>query len=361
METRDRWLVALGVAALAAVGTAAVFHASGTVDRPDSAGPGPGIPDPGSPALVERRRPLPFLDLPPGYPEAAAKSLREAHRVLVAGTEQEAREALRRLAPESATGPLAGCAAETLEALAPTLARLDALGEGTLPAAALRTAAALARVGGAGGRAALERTGLLRDSFASRAVDGPVEDRREAARLLGLVGGKDAVAWLVRLVERAPEPDVRREAILAMGGAFQSDRTLPPAAVAAVMAALADPAAPVALRRDCLVTARAAYPVFASTDVAARAAAVLDDPLRDRGLRAAAAELFERHPVAVGGPALVRAMEDPDDSFVLHVANALARIRPPGAAEALARRRGTVKDAEALQAVDRALEQCRPK
>jgi len=72
-------------------------------------------------------------------------------------------------------------------------------------------------------------------------------------------------------------------------------------------------------------------------------------------VRAAAVGFFVNHPLPLAGEALLKTLADADPRIVEGVADALGEVRPPGAREALEKRRAGLEDPAALKAVDRAL------
>jgi hypothetical protein len=356
MERRLGILLGSGLA-LAAAGVALALRAgTGTYDAPVPPPPPPPPADGGGP----RRRDLPDLVLPPGFPGEAGKVLRAAWTAAVEGSPAEAARALGPATPPAGPGgPFEGCAPAALAAFAPSLEVLILGREEILAEAAMRCTAALARRGGPEGRAALARAGLVEKAFAVQAASGPAGLRLETARLLGFVGGKAAVGWLAVLLRGAPEPEVRVAAASALGEAWLADRALPPEAVEAVLAALAEPGAPPALLQACVATVRRAWDSFRPWEPGPGIAGVLE---RSRGaLRLEAALFFDAHPITACGPAALAALEDADPRIVEVVAGVLGTVRPEGAADALRRRRESLSDPAAREAVERALRRLEPR
>ncbi len=352
MARRDLLLLAAGIAAAAAAAGLAIRLGKGTVDS--EGGPAARPPVPSVPPV---RRGFPSLVLPPGLPPPAAAALREAHAALAAGTRDEAARVLASLAVPDAAGPVAPVAAKALEALAPALEWMIAEGAAQdLAGPAMEAAAGLARRGGLEGKRVLERTGLVDTAFALQAATGPPDLRRQAALLMGFVATDRAVGWLVALLGKAAETEVREAAAAALGEAFRVNGRLPPEAVLGLKAALEAPGSPPAVRRACLGALREAFDLAAPYGIVDGAVAALADP--DPGTRQAAADLFFAHPAAAAGTALAaRAAAEPEERILATVADALGAMRPapPGAAVALERRLPDLRDPAALEAVRRAI------
>jgi hypothetical protein len=347
MERRERILLGAGaLAALVAAGLALGFG-GGSVDAP---APPPPPPD-RAPGLVRRGLPRPRCG--PDVPAPVAEIVEAAWDRVQHGTAAEAGAALRSLTPIGAGSPLARCAPAVLDALAPGLEALIVGDDASLSAAAMRCASFLARAGGDAGRQVLARTGLVRRAFALQASTGPAGLREETARLLGFAGGKEALAWLVLLLDQAPEPEVKIAAVEGIAEAHGVDRRLSIEAVQAVKDA-AGSASPPPLRAACMRAFSRAWEAFRPYDVGPVAAAGLADP--DRSLRMAAAGFFDDHPLDAQAGDLVRALgAESDPSILVRLADALTVLKTPSAREPAERRRGETKDPEALKALERLL------
>jgi HEAT repeat protein len=350
MERRDLVLLSLGAAAALAAAGLAVGWGRGTVDsdvaKPAADGNGGQAPTPA------RRRGLPAPVLPPDLPAPAREAIRREWPRVESGTDAEAAAALAALTPVAAGSPLLPCAPAVLEALAPGLAGLIQGKDPALATAAMRCAAVLARAGGVEGRKALARTGLVGRDFALQAYAGSAGLQVETAALLGFAGGPEAVDSLVRLVTKSPSAEVRAAGVEGLGEAFGADRKLSREAILAVMEAAA-PGSPAAVRSACMRTFARAWEAIRPYEVGPRVAAALADA--DPAVRIAAARFLVDHPLQALSGDLVRALDDPDPGIVELVADALAVLRPPGAAEALEKRRADLKDPAARKAVERAL------
>ena len=354
MPARENRWIALGAAAALAAAGLGVWLSAGEVDAPAPPPIGPG----GTPPPPPPGGGLPALSLSADFPPAAAKPLRDAWAIAATAGPASVAAALDALAPPAGGGPLAGAEARAIEAFAPILEHLAVHGEQPVPAAALRCAAGLARSGGADARAALQRSGLVSRAFAVQAHTGPEEHRREAARLLGVCGGPQAAAWLASVVEKAPEDSVRESAIHALVAVHRGGTRLGAEPVAAVRAALRDSAGRPALRRACLGAIRGAKPDFLAWfqdgTFVEEIVACLGDP--DPSVRYETALFLDACPLEASGPALVRAVrEDREERVVGKAADALAQVRPPGAAEALAARLPSLRDPEAIRSVEAAI------
>jgi len=354
MERRDRILLGTGVGAAALAAALALLLSGGSVDDPhpppDAAPPG-GSGGGGSPAARRALPPLPPAALE-GLPAEAAEGVRRAWTALSSGTDGEGREALRALESPDPGTPLSESAPACLRALAPALTAVVAAPDDPLAGPAMAAAAGLARAGGAGGREALRSTGFVERALALQAGTGLPALRVQAARLLGLVGGKEAVEWLVILARQAVEEEVRTAAVLGIAEAFRVERPPDSRPMIEVVRILADPAAPAAVRRACLDTASRAWTWFQPYGVEGPAAAALRDP--DTLL--AAARFFDAHPLTGAGPALLEAAGSTSDPRILeHLAAALGEIRPPGARALLEGILPGLEDPAARKAVESAL------
>lgn len=353
MERKDLLLLGAGIAAAALAAGIAIRMGGGSTDQPGA----PPVRNGGAVAPAPDRAGLPSLGSLDGVDPAAAEALRKFHGALASGTRKEAAAALASLAVPDPKGPIAPVAPDALEALAPALGWLVAedRGEG-LAGPAMEAAAGLARRGGTEGRKALERSGLVDSAFAIQAAAGPPALRRQAALLLGSVATDRAVGWLVRVLEKADEAEVREAAAAGLAEAHRANGRLPHEAHLALKAALDAPGTPAAVRRAVLGAIREAFSGAAPYGIVDGAVAALADP--DPGTRMAAADLFFAHPVPAAGAALVRrAAEESDPRVLAVVAATLGVLRPVpgGAAAALEARLPSLADPAAAEAVRRAL------
>jgi hypothetical protein len=342
------WL--LGALAAAAAAGLALRDGTGTLDNPL---PPPPPPPPIDPGTGERpiRRGLPIPRLPEGFPAPAAGAIRAVWKDIEGGRPESAAAALATLTPVAAESPFMACAPAALEALAPALMTLIE-GHADVALPAMRCAAALARAGGAEGRAALGRTGLVTMGFARHALAGAPALQVETAHLLGFAGGDMAQQILVVLLGKTRPEEVRAAAAAALGEAFPLEHRLRADAIEAVLAAAAD-GEPVNVRRSALRTVNRAWEAFRPYEPGTLAAAALSHG--DRGLQLAAATFFVDHRITAARPALVAAVAGADTEVLAALAEALAGPEADGWREALEKRLPAVKDPATIRAVEMAL------
>ena len=353
MEPRDRLLLSLGLAAAAAAAGAAILFGPGPVDRTGDPPPPPPFAHPGA---GNARRDLPPLVLPAGTPPEAAAVLAETRRLLVEGSDAEGRAALRALESPSPGGPVAAAAPLCLRAVAPLLVAIVAAPDDPLAGPATAAAVGLARAGGPAGRAALTETGFVARALALQAGTGPPGLRVEAARLLGLVGGAEAVDWLAYLMARAGETEVREAAVHGLASAFLVERPAGPAPLMAVRAVMEDPATPEPVLVACIHTVNRAWTWFEPYGVEGAVIAGLSRP----ATRYAAAKFLDDHPLEAAAPAVLAAARTERDPRILeHLAEALGALRPEGAAEVLEGTLPWLTDARARETVEKALRRIR--
>jgi len=349
MDRRDRLLLVAGV--LAAAGAVGAAFALGG-GRVDPVGPAPNPLPPGS----HQRRGVRDLVLPPGVPGPAAERLRTIWGRLVTQVDADAAVTLDTLAAEDATGALAGQAPAAIEALAPVLEVLIRDGRDRVPAAAMRAVVALAARGGAPGKAAVERTGLVHRAFAIQADAGEPALRVETARLLGLLGGKTAADRLALLVHDA-DPSVVEASIYALAQVGAVEGRIPREAAQAIYAAVDAAGSTSGVRTAALAAFHRLHKVFRTWGVAAKEAKALADP--DPAVRAQAATNLGDWPAPAAFDALVAALGDRDPRIQEPVAHALRGLRDPRAVEPLEKSLATVSDPRARKAMETALAACR--